>query len=165
MITAFASACHGYGGDKFYQSKWFIVAANAVIYAAIGWLYAGWLCLAMLPLVVGWWLMFRSGKQAQVELRATGGEARLRDVLKAHYYVGWLTCLSLWIFNYKTAWGQHLGWEEKLVREQKVRADAHGRAIEGEMPFWDCRRPTEFLTGLTGDVMLVLALAVLSVGG
>jgi len=83
---------------------------------------------------------------------------RLRDVFKAHYFTGFLTCLGIYLFNYDTKLGKKLGWEQKLVSENKIRADVNGRALKGEMPFLDCRRPTEFLTGLTADIALCIVL-------
>jgi hypothetical protein len=63
--------------------------------------------------------------------------------LKAHYYTGWLTCLGLVLFNYSSPLGKRLGWNT-------------GK-------FWDCRRPTEFLTGLTGDIILGATILFLSI--
>ncbi len=131
MILACASAAHG--NNLF--GKGYLVAASALLYGALGWAVIGvwgWLLIA---LVVVWWFVFRTSKQARVELdymdTRNPPQPRLMDVFRAHYYTGFLTCLSLMAFNYDTA--------PHLVNNAK---------------FWDCRRPTEFATGLTGDVMM-----------
>ncbi len=169
MILAFASAAHG----RNVTGQWYIVAIAACLYGIVGLVahnvYMSVLCFLFVPF---YWLMFRRGAQARIEMRCmdTGHpfRTRLRDVLRAHYYVGWLTCLALFFCNYSTRLGQWLGWEHKWaieghVRGRKVRVDEFGRVHEDDRPFWDCRRPTEIATGLTGDMMIGMILTI--VGG
>ncbi len=138
MILAFTSAAHGYN----LASKGYIVAASALLYGVIGWGFIGvwgWLLAA---LVAAWWFTLRTSKQAKIELdymdTINPPQPYLMDVFKAHYYTGFLTCLALMIFNYDT--------KPELINNGK---------------FWDCRRPTEFATGLTGDILLLLILIAL----
>lgn len=167
MILAFASAAHG----RNLLGQWYIVAIAASLYGIV-WLMASGIfaAIAAFIFVPAYWLLFRRGAQAQLEMRVmdTGHplRARLRDVLKAHYYIGWLTCLGLWLFNYSTPTGKRLGWEHQWamqghVRGKKVRVDEFGRVHEDDKPFWDCRRPTEFLTGLTGDIIIISILFII----
>ena len=166
MILAFASACHG----RNVMGQWYIVALAAALWALVGFAVVGLVGAAAGLLVPVWWLLFRRGHQAHIEMRCmdTGHpfRTRLRDVLRAHYYCGWLTCLALFFCNYSTRLGQWLGWEHKWaveghVRGRKVRVDEFGRVHEDDKPFWDCRRPTEFATGLTGDIMKTAFLIIL----
>lgn len=133
MITALASALHGYDA----ATKGVIMAAHAGAYGAIGWALFGLAGLAVMPVCVAWWFVLRGRKQAQVELQCMDTwnppHPRLRDVLKAHYYTGWLTCLALRYFNYTRT--------PHLINRPT---------------FWDCRRPTEIATGLTLDIVLLL---------
>lgn len=164
MILAFASAAHG----RNLLGQWHIVAIAAALYWLVGWVVSDGFIGALLAIaVVTYWLLFRRGEQAHIEMRVmdTGHplRARLRDVLKAHYYIGWLTCLGLWLFNYSTPMGKWLGWEKQWamqghVRGKKVRVDSLGRVHEDDKPILDCRRPTEFLTGLTGDIIINIIL-------
>lgn len=168
MILALASAAHG----RNVTGQWYIVAIAASLYGIVGLaahdIYMAALCFLFVPL---YWLMFRRGAQADIEMRCmdTGHafRTRLRDVLRAHYYVGWLTCLGLWLFNYSTERGIKLGWEKKAVddggkwRGKPVRLIANDTRVHpDDFPFWDCRRPTEFLTGLTGDLMIGVILTI-----
>lgn len=137
MITALASVAHGYdqAGAPWYFSKGYIMAAHALAYGGLGFAVAGGWGLIVTPLALAWWPVFRGRKQAQVELQKmdTWNEPHpsYHDVLRAHYYTGWLTMLALYLFNYTR--------HPDLVN--------NGR-------FWDCRRPSEFATGLTLDVVL-----------
>lgn len=132
MITAIASGLHGYNA----AGKWIIVAANAAAYSGIGVWFYGWYGLYFLPVVVAWWMLLRGGSQAQKELQKMDNinapHPGYMDVMRAHYYTGLLTCLGLYFFNYKRT--------PHLVNNGK---------------FWDCRRPTECLSGLTLDICLM----------
>lgn len=165
MITAFASAIHGHGAI----TKGVVMGVHAALYAALFWFVYGWYGLCVIPVIAAWWFLLRGRKQAQPELqymdRHNKPHNELKDVLKAHYYTGWLTCLGLLIFNYNTKLGQKLGWEHKAAKEGKwhgkvVRVDLDGRVYPADRPFWDCRRPTEFATGLTADIVLFIILGV-----
>lgn len=129
MITATASAMHGYDT----ASKWIIVAVNGAAYCGIGCAVFGWCGLFFAPVVVAWWLLLRGGKQAQIELQKMDAinapNPTYMDVMRVHYYTGILTCVGLCFFNYKRT--PHL-----------INKNA----------FWDCRRPTEFCSGLTFDL-------------
>lgn len=143
MILATASALHGHNT----LSKGVLIAASAVIWGALTFLLTSaiWLSLVATFMSVAWWFVLRGGKQASLELdymdTINKPHPRLKQVMAAHYWTGWLTCLSLELFNYSTAWGKKLGWN-------------HGR-------FWDVRRPTEIATGLTGDAIIWGTLACL----
>lgn len=160
MILAFGSAVHGRDGKDYipWLGKLVVASTTALIYAFVGLLVAGIWGVAVGLLAALWWALFRRSWQAHAEMQKMDTNrypsATYANVMKAHYYTGFLTCIGLWLFNYSSPLGKKLGWEEKLVAERKVPADADGRALPGTMPFWDCRRPTEFLTGLTGDIML-----------
>lgn len=139
MILAFASAAHGNN----FISKGVLIAISAVLWGLIATALHGWLIGVIVQgLVVGWWFTLRGGKQARVELdrmdTINPPHPTMLDVLKAHYYTGWLTCLALYFFNYEK--------RPNLINNGK---------------FWDCRRPTEFATGMTGDIILILAMGAL----
>lgn len=165
MILATASAAHGYN----LAGKGVIVSATVIAYALLGYLYTGWWGTSAGVLAGLWWPVFRSGKQAHIEMQYmdTGNPPHpsLYDVLKAHYFVGFFTIIALKLYNYSSPAGQKLGWEKKAVDDggywhgKKVRlVDNDTRVHHDDFPFWDCRRPTEFATGLTGDIILLLLL-------
>lgn len=140
MILAFASAAHGNN----LISKGILIAISAALWGLIAAAATNWLLAVVIQaLVVGWWFMLRGSKQAKVELdkmdTINPPHPSMMDVLKAHYYTGILTCVSLYFFNYDK--------RPDLVNNGK---------------FWDCRRPTEFATGLTADVVLSALLLCIS---
>lgn len=140
MILAATSALHGYDA----VSKGYLIAISAALYAGIYALVSPWLAVIPLVLVPLWWFGLRGGKQAQLELQYMDTwnppHPSIWDVLKAHYYTGWLTLIALKCYNYTNA--------PNLINTGK---------------FWDVRRPTEIATGLTGDIMLGLALWITTV--
>lgn len=118
-------------------------------------------------LVFAWQFGLRGGKQADIENdymdTSRPPHPRLRDVLRAHYYTGWLTILGLHLYNYSTDRGQKLGWEDQAIRAEGkwngktvriITVNGQPRVHPDDFPFWDCRRPTEALTGLTGDIII-----------
>lgn len=136
MILAFASAAHGNN----FVSKGVLIAASAVAWGLIFAAVHGWLAAVIVQgLVAGWWFVLRGGKQARAELNRMDTinppHPTMLDVLKAHYYTGFLTCAALYFFNYDK--------RPDLINNGK---------------FWDCRRPTEFATGLTADFLLIALL-------
>lgn len=168
MITAIASGLHGH--NTF--SKGYIIAGAALVWGATSYLisasliYSGVVAL----LSIGWWFLLRGSKQAKIELdkmdTINQPHPSYLDVLKAHYYTGWLTILALKIWNYGTKAGQVLGWEHQAAQTgrwkgKSVRVDHHGRVHQDDIPFWACRRPTELATGLTFDILLFTILALL----
>lgn len=165
MITAFASATHGAN----YITKGVIMAAHVLIYSALFYASFGGWGLIVTPFCVVWWFLLRGRKQAQVELKymdvGKKDQSSLWDVLKAHYFTGFLTCLALKKWNYGTKAGRRLGWEQLyantgIAKGKPVRVDHAGRVHPDDLPFWDCRRPTEFATGLTADIVLFIMLGV-----
>lgn len=143
MILAITSALHG--ADRL--PKAVLIAASAVLWGILAcWITGsmyGW--TASIP-VIAWWFVLRGGKQARAELdcmdRWNAPHPTYLDVMKAHYFTGFLTVLSLYFFNYDRT--------PHLVNNGK---------------FWDCRRPTELATGLTGDLMLLLVVIVFNMVG
>ena len=140
MILAISSALHG--NDTF--SKGYIMAGAALLYGSLTFLLTStiWLSIGIVLLSVVWWFVFRGRKQAQVELKRMDtinypGWFSFMDVVKAHYYTGWLTALALERYNYSNDAVKH------LINNGK---------------FWDIRRPAEIATGITGDIMLGLLL-------
>lgn len=170
MIIAFASAAHGRDYPK-WLGQWGVVTAALFVWAAVASMTTGWLGALVAGLFVPiYWLLFRVGK-ADIELQymdKINYDIPLLDVMKAHYYIGFLTCLGLVLFNYSTKWGQRLGWEKKAVNDggkwhgKPVRLIANNTRVHpDDFPFWDCRRPTEFLTGLTGDLLLTVIITLM----
>lgn len=138
MITAFASAIHGHGS----VTKGLVMAVNICAYSVIFYMLCGSYGLIVAPLIIAWWFMLRGSKQAKIELdymdTINKPHPTMVEVLKAHYYTGFLTCAALYFYNYEK--------KPELINNGK---------------FWDCRRPTEFATGLTFDLFLTLLLGVL----
>lgn len=138
MITAIASAVHG--NDAL--TKGAVISAHAAAYGILGYIAVGWLGLIFPALAILWWFTLRTGKQAKIELKKMDTinppHPSYMDVLKAHYYTGILTVIGLYFFNYEK--------RPNLINNGK---------------FWDCRRPTEFLTGLTLDIVLAALLFIL----
>jgi len=166
MILATASALHGHNT----LGRWYLAAISAVAYSAAFYFTFGLWGLTVFPSIALWWVLFRGSRTENIENdfmhQGGNGPATLHDVLKAHYYTGMLSCLSLMLFNYSTERGKKLGWEHLYaqqghVRGTPVRVDANGRVHPDDRPFWDCRRPTEVAGGLTADIVLVALLVVL----
>lgn len=189
MITALASALHGH--DTF--SKGYIMAGHAFAYAGLTFLATQslWFTAAVFLLCVAFWYTLRSGKNAHLEMQRmdTINEPHptFMDVVKGHYYTGWLTAWALEIWNYSTERGQKLGWEKQAIDAGIANGwvDANGEVYKGlwrgkevrvvikgyggirrpevhpdDRPFWQCRRPAEIATGLTFDILLLIPLII-----
>lgn len=140
MITAIASGLHGYNA----ASKGIIMAAHCTLYGTIAYFCADvFAALIVMLLCVVWWFVFRGSKQARIELdkmdTINPPHPTYTDVMKAHYFTGFLAVLALYFYNYET--------KPKLINNGK---------------FWDCRRPTEIATGLTGDVMIMVLMCLMT---
>lgn len=165
MILAATSALQGHDSAP----RGYLIAGSVIAWGVAAFLFVGWYAIVIAALAGAWWPVFRSGKQARIEMQYmdTGNAPNpsLLDVLKAHYYVGLFTIIALKLYNYSTTAGQKLGWEQKAVDDggywhgQKVRlVDNNTRVHPDDFPFLDCRRPTEIATGLTGDTLLIAIL-------
>ena len=160
MILATFSGLHGHNDVP----RGWCMGLSAAIYGLIFWLFFSWWGLLVMPVVLAWWVFLRGSRTENAENAYMDTESdhvrpSLHDVLKAHYYTGWLSILSLRFFNYSTRWGQKLGWEGKAAKEGRwhgkpVRVDEAGRVEPDDRPYWDCRRPTELAGGLTLDIAL-----------
>ena len=160
MILATFSGLHGHNT----LPRGWCMGLSAAAYGLIFWLCFSWWGSLVLPVVLAWWVFLRGSRTENVENAYMDTISdhelpSLLDVMKAHYFTGFLSCASLYLFNYITHWGQWLGWEAKAAKEgqwrgKPVRVDAAGRVHPDDMPYWDCRRPTELAGGLTLDIAL-----------
>ena len=133
MILATFSGLHGHNT----LPRGWCMGLSAAAYGLIFWLCFSWWGSLVLPAVLAWWVFLRGSRTENVENAYMDTISdhelpSLLDVMKAHYFTGFLSCASLYLFNYITHWGQWLGWEAKAAKEgqwrgKPVRVDAAGR--------------------------------------